>query len=132
LTEYFGSDVWLRVVLDLYKLERPTHARIVDWKTGRIYDDGGYESQLELYGVCALSTVNELETVTTALAFIDQGKVVGGTPKETFHRKNLDKMQATWTKRVGKVEVSKKFLPNPNSTCKYCPYQKQRGGPCKY
>lgn len=127
--EWFSKDAWLRCKIDLLHLRSARDWDVVDWKTGKLYDDGKYNDQLLLYCVAVLSGFETPDTVAASLIFVDAGRAVGG---EIVKRKGLRTAQKAWTKRVKKMLVDEQFVPNPGNYCTWCSYSRAKGGPCKF
>jgi hypothetical protein len=127
--EWFAHDAWLRCKLDLVHMRDARAWDVVDWKTGRVNEDGKYNDQLTLYCVAVLSAYPTPESVAASLIFVDAGLAVCG---EIVKRKDLKKQQKAWAKRVKPMLLDTTFAPNPSNACRWCPYSKSKGGPCKF
>ena len=130
---WFSPAAWLRIKVDLHHLEvkkngalRRTGVNIVDYKTGREYED--HRLQRSLYALGALLIYPDAERVTAAHWYLD-----GGTErKEEWTRADLDKLQAEWTRRTTAMLNDTTYAPRPSDKCRYCHFRRANGGPCVY
>jgi CRISPR/Cas system-associated exonuclease Cas4 (RecB family) len=115
---YFGSGVWLRGQVDFTKIlpDRVT-AIIVDWKDGKVKED---DTQLRINATLAFVHMPELETVRSALAFVNHQKTL---PAE-YTRSSLTEIWAELMPRVRAMETARhaqEFPPKPSGLCrKWC------------
>lgn len=122
---------WCRVVLDAH-LKTGKRARVIDYKTGKIYGDN--EEQLELYAISGFVHYPDVEFVDVELWYLDQPreanqKKPGANPKlKTYKRSDLAKLQKKWKTKVIPMLSDKKFPPRPGPKCKYCAYSERKGG----
>jgi hypothetical protein len=146
----YTKGAWARFKLDVLKihappkkkgLTQPPYGLVVDWKTGGIDKrtkmvrvDGKYDDQLEMYGVAVLSALSGIETAKIDLVFVDAaGRKDGVKDLGTVKRKDLAKLQKKWEKRVKPMLIDDVFSPRPSDYgCRYCPFEKAKGGPCPY
>lgn len=120
---------WLRVVLDAHYRASKTKAKVIDYKTGRIYGDNA--DQLELYALGGFAHYPEVEEIDTELWYLDQGLILpekGGT----FRRPQVVKLQRKWRERAAPMLLDRKFVPRPGEHCARCDYAARRGGPCEF
>lgn len=125
-TEWFGSDAWVRTTLDALVLEGD-RAVIIDYKTGKIRKEE-QEPQLELYAVVTLSRFPAVEEVASSLWYLDHGVAT----RKRYPRSDLPRLKKAWLARTKKMLSDERFDPKPSSMCRYCPFEKAKGGPCKY
>jgi hypothetical protein len=146
----FTKGAWARFKLDVLKIHGgkkvkglavPPYAKVVDWKTGGIDKrtkmvrvDGKYDDQLEQYATAVLSALTGIDYVKVDLVFVDAaGKKDGVKDLGTVKRKDLPKLQKKWEKRVKPMLTDDTFSPRPSDYgCRYCPFEKAKGGPCVY
>jgi hypothetical protein len=82
------NTAWLRLKADAVCHLDPTHAVVIDYKSGRRFgNEIKHARQLQLYAVCALLLYPELEQVTCELWYLDQNELADFT----MHRKQLKK-----------------------------------------
>lgn len=139
VVDKFTKGAWLRTKLDVLTID-DDNAEVIDWKsggidkrTGEIRAEKKYDDQLSIYATAVLSAFPKVKTVTAILAFIDgplgRNEVVSGG---TAHRRDLPKLQAKWAGRARGLLSDTIFAPRPSFTCRYCPYSKQKNGPCAF
>jgi hypothetical protein len=126
LTEWFGPQAWCRVVLDAHLAVNSKRARVIDFKTGKVYATN--EEQLELYALAGFAAYPAVATIDTELWYLDQGELV----KKTYARAGLPKLQKAWREKVIPLLSDRKFVPRPGDYCQWCAYSKRKGGPCKF
>lgn len=129
-TDWFGSDTWCRIKVDIQVIPEDRVIKIIDVKTGKVRDD--YENQLELYATGAL-LLYDVDKVICENWYVDQGEIRGGE-KEGFvyTPDDLEPLKAGWNKRVKKMLADTRFAPNPSDKCRWCHFRKANGGPCQY
>lgn len=132
VTSWFGKDAWGRFKLDIMQVVGKI-GRVLDWKTGKYKPDGEYADQLNAYSTAALSVTPTLESMTSALIFVEHTDVPVERPEGTVLRDNLKKQQDYWTERVAKMENDTVFAPRPSPfACRWCPYSRNNSGPCEF
>lgn len=100
---------------------------VIDHKTGKMRE--GYETQLSLYALGGMLTFPKVKTVSTQLWFLDQG----GQPTEKEYKSTqLTVLMQDWDKRTRPMLADTRFSPKPGNACRWCPYSKSKGGPCKF
>lgn len=134
LTGYMASDVWLRVKIDVVKVVKgpleTLRAKVIDWKSGKMRD--GYDDQLKLYGASVLATDSRIDRAEVLIGYIDHDKLVGGGKEHTYEASQLGELIEEWDERASRLERARRFMPNPSQSCRWCPYSKSKGGPCKF
>lgn len=123
--DWFGAAAWLRVKMDAAKLVKKV-AKVIDFKTGKQYDD--HRLQLELYALAAFLVFPAAEVVESNLWYTDLGK----EDPVTFKRGQLHTLQEAWLNRIATMMKDKRFAPRPGNHCSYCPFSNGKGGPCEY
>lgn len=124
-TSWFGSDTWVRIVVDAL-LIRKSHARAIDYKTGKI--KSSHEEQLDLYAIVLFQLYPQLETVTGELWYTDLGDLI----ELEYQRSELEELKAEWEEKVRPMLTDSTFKPTPNDGCRWCYFSKSKGGPCQY
>lgn len=116
--QYFDSEVFVRVVVDLLNVRDRT-AIIIDWKTGK--PKPGF-TQLELAAAVLSTHLPEIETFRMAYVWLKDRK----TPP-SFQVKTKAELLGVWNNllpKVAKIEQAIKtttFMAKPSGLCKYCP-----------
>lgn len=118
---WFDKSVWVRAVMDLVgrsNITEPTIQQqtmsIIDWKTGqyKINDD-----QLKLYNMVALHKWNQLESVTSALVFVDHKKI---SPPVTTLRIDVDPIIDEFSDRSEAIQIAVERDTWPAKKCWKC------------
>lgn len=127
---WFGDDVWMRLEWDAAVRYADKTADIVDFKTGKRYDDKN-DDQMELYALSAFIKYRSPE-VMTRLWYLDSGlEIVGpGGNKQPYKIEQAGALMSKWTERANKMLHATSFPPRPNKFCEYCPVSSRKGGPC--
>lgn len=119
-TDFFGSDVWFRGVIDVGVVGTKS-ATLLDWKTGKPKTDG---DQLKLFAAAGFSAFPYLEKVRTGYVWLAHNRL----DSDTFTREDLPGIWQEFTPRVirmVKALEQDKFLPKPSGLCKnWCPVPK--------
>lgn len=123
--DWFHQSVWLRVKMDAAALIKKV-ARVIDFKTGKPYDD--HKLQTELYAMAAFMVFPKAEVAETNLWYTDIGKE---DPK-TFTRDQLPELQEKWVDRTKPMLTDTRFAPKPGPHCSRCFDSKSKGGTCQY
>ena len=126
-TGWMSANVWMRNKLDVFALYADDTAEVIDWKSGKQYDE--HKDQLETYGLVALMWKRTISYVRTRMAYLDTGEE---TVYE-FTRDDLDALKAKWTDRANQMLGATEFPARPNSLCRFC-WRRQDGGDksCKF
>ncbi len=130
-TTWLAPDVWARFKIDVLVLSED-RGRVIDWKTGRYKPDGEYSDQLNAYSTAVLSTHPQLNEVTSCLLFVDHTDIPVERPEGTVKRDGLVWAQEYWNDRAAKMERDTIFEPRPSLACRWCPYTRNKNGPCEY
>lgn len=128
-TGWFAKDAWCRMKLDADVFgDDGVSIDLVDWKTGKMYDEN--KLQLEFYAAVIFALIAHIETVRVHLCYLDNGKEL----TETYTRaKHGQLLKAQWVGRAMAMLKDDEFAPRPNDKCKWCTWNKQSGkGLCRY
>jgi RecB family exonuclease len=127
------DKAWLRIKTDVCAdtLEPPT-VDIVDWKSGKQYDD--HRQQRSLYAMGGLQLVqlgalaggSKDTTLTAQHVYIDTGQAA----TETYKMKQLPALKREWMARIEQMMSDTVYTPKPGSACRWCKFGKSKGGPC--
>lgn len=127
-----GEERWYKGILDVKVLQRvrpgeePTGAEVIDWKTGKIYPD--HDDQKSLYSLAVFAEHPSVQRVWARHIYVDLGK----EREKIFDRQQMHELRDAWNARVAKLEAEQEFIPKPNFMCRYCPFSKDKGGPCRF
>lgn len=114
---------WLECKLDALVLYADNTADVIDYKTGKIYDN--HAAQMRLYAA-AVRAVYNVDAVGTHLVYLDQGETVRDMHKGV----HLDAMLPAFTSRANKMLNDTRFGATRGRHCNWCDYNKSKGGPC--
>lgn len=126
---YFANDVWVRMIGDAVRIDKPFTDRhgnrfrlalVVDWKTGKILED---PVQLMLMAQALFSTYPDLTHVRSEYVWLKDDC----TTPELFTRQEVAEQ---WTKLMPRIATLEKaamtqsYPPKPGRLCKnWCPVQ---------
>lgn len=121
------DQTWLRIKMDACWFLEPSHAILIDYKTGkRVNNEVKHNDQLNLYQLGAFLKYPELERVTCELYYIDQDEV---PPPRKFTRKQGMKFLKGFNERMLAMTQATEFPPRPSvHHCMFCPYKTGRLG----
>jgi RecB family exonuclease len=129
------SRAWLRVKCDAIKaaLKPKPVVEIIDWKTGKQYDD--HRQQRSLYGMAGLQLVKlgHLNGGNLATQVIAQHIYTdtGLTATEEYDMNDLAPLKKEWEARTAGMLKDTKFRAAPGPlACRFCKFGKSKGGPC--
>lgn len=119
-TTFFGSDVWVRGVLDVC-ISRESEAIILDYKTGKRKVDA---DQLKLFAGAALSLWPYVSKVKTGYIWLQTGQI----DQQEFKPEDRAEIFQDFAHRVHRMEQSEKsgdWPAKPSGLCKaWCPVGK--------
>ena len=125
LKDWFGKNTWLRVKMDASYIE-DTHGYAIDFKSGK-YRIPSIE-QVELYAIALHARNPELTVVTAEMWYLDTGDVY----KKSYSAQQLKLLRGKYERYVEPIYADESWTPTPSNECRWCPYTKTKGGPCKY
>lgn len=127
-TGWDSEDRWYKGILDLKAIESPqaTEATVIDWKTGKIYDD--HDDQKTIYSLAVFAEHPSVQRVRAVHVYLDLGK----NREKVFSRDEVHQLRLAWEQRVERMDNDHDYIPNPSFKCRYCPYAKDKGGPCRF
>lgn len=126
VTGWFGSDTWFRSKLDAGVVYGDGTVDVIDLKTGKPYKD--HAQQAELYAISIFRRYPETSHVTVRFWYIDTGE----ESVFRFSRDMIPPLLKAWTARAERMLNDRLFPPKPGQHCRWCPFAKAKGGPCKY
>jgi hypothetical protein len=119
------DNAWIKSIIDLHYVDGPV-LYVKDYKSGQMYED--HRTQLELYGIMGLLKYPEVKRVETSAIYMDTGhEGMDGT----IIRAMLPSLVKKWDDDAKKMYADEVYEPKPGN-CKWCPYAKNKGGPCLY
>jgi len=119
---WMSQDAWCRVKLDAHVKVSKTHARVIDYKTGRIYgNEVKHTEQGQLYQLATFLRFPDLETIDVEFWYIDHGPELD--MRTTYTREQGTKYFDKFHTRGATLTDCDEFKPNPNVySCRWCPY----------
>lgn len=130
---WFAKDAWIRMKVDAL-LERlaPPLINIIDYKTGKVYDDHKQQRSLYALGGLQLVQIGQLARGMRHTELIAEHLYTdtGQHAKEVFHLKDLPKLKREWEKRTEQMLRDTDYKPVTGNHCRWCEYRKSNGGPC--
>lgn len=127
----FKPPVWGRAKIDVFVHFDPTHAAVIDWKSGKkMGNEVAHIQQGQSYMLHAFTRFPELETVETRFVYTDEGKEL----IKTYQREQAGRYLERFTERALKMTDATQFPPKPNiHNCRWCPFGPNVGtGACVY
>jgi hypothetical protein len=126
LDDPFHPAVWLRMKLDV-RVDTPKANIVADWKTGKP-NPAKDQDQMDLYAATELQPGDDRE-LQVELIYTDrpEDSVVG-----VYEPDEVAGLRADWVRRVKPMLMDKRFEPKPGNHCSFCPFSKDKGGPCAY
>lgn len=145
LTDKFDKRTWFRGKLDvLIGLGKPEQ-QVDDWKSGSVDSKTGkikhyefasplekYKKQLLLYGAAVVSAFPFVKRVLPRLIFTDVTKGSPFVKDKPIEAADVPKIRAQFEKEIGPMMKDTEFNPRPGFYCRWCPYEKGKGGPCRF
>ena len=115
------KTAWLRLKLDAMVMIDPTHAIVIDYKTGKKWNNEvKHAEQLQLYQLVTFLRYPKLEKVTAELWYLDQDEVTS----VTFTRAQGLRFKDGFNRRGIAALSQIAYPPNPNiHSCRWCPYK---------
>lgn len=125
-TDFKAENAWCRAKTDATFWRSDGALGIVDYKTGKIYDD--HKIQLQLYALGGFIMEPKAKVIVAQDWYLDQDAM----KEETFARAQMHELLAQWNKRVQPMLTDTIFPMKPGPFCKGCHFRKENGGPCDF
>ena len=134
LADPFSKAAHFRVKTDASLLFNGA-AYVFDWKTGKIRA-GDYQDAVRLYGITSLLRAPaNIKVAYLELWYVDAGKILPKAGEEDTMcviRKDIPRLQADYTRRVGRLYNERDWPAEVGAHCRWCPYSKYKSGPCTH
>jgi RecB family exonuclease len=127
---WFGSNTWFRSVLDVSLVYGDDTGDVIDFKTGKPYPQDTAK-QAELYAISMARRFSALTHVTVRFWYLDPAQR-GAEAVYRFSREQAESAIPKWEKKAERMLSDEIMAPRPGEHCKWCPFAKTKGGPCKY
>lgn len=120
---------WLRMKLDASVMLSPTHAVVIDFKTGKKFgNELKHAEQLQLYALAMVLRNERITKVTAELWYLD----VDDITTLTVSREQALRYLRVFDRRGQRMTSTTSFKANPNEySCRWCPYGPRGTGHCK-
>lgn len=125
-TGWFAKDCWFRQKLDVAVLYEDMVVEGIDWKTGKKYDDG--LEQIELQALSIFRHFKPATHVLMRLSYLDSGDDVYAE----FPKADEDALMRKWEAKAAPMFADTEFLPRPNDKCHFCEFSRNKGGQCRF
>lgn len=126
LKDWFQKTTWLRSKMDAKALAEPMLLEVVDFKTGKYRVPS--DEQIEMYAIVGLSQHPEVKQARAEFWFIDLDDVY----TKVYTTEELIALRKKYEDLAANIYATEVWGESPSRECKWCPYSKSRGGPCKY
>ncbi len=123
------EDHWLICIIDLSFVDNDKWATVIDYKSGKRYDN--HIDQIELYNLAVLGQYPEVERVEGKCYYLDEDPGGWGKPVYTT-RESFDETCKRWEERLQMMEADTECAPRAGYYCRWCDYRKSSGGPCQF
>jgi len=127
---WLERETWGRIKLDAIVHETETSARVIDYKTGKMFGNEISHSQQALtYAIGSFFRYPDLQHVQTELWYLDHGEIT----KQAYTRDEAMIFMPKLHERAIVMTTATKFPPNPsNYNCKWCSYKKGDDPVCQH
>lgn len=113
--DWFGKDIMYRAIVDLLHINN-NQALIADYKTGKAAPYTDNRGQLHLSAAFVFELYPEVETITSALLFLEHKQ----TNKYLFTREMHAANKAAWELEAIAINEETEFAPKKNEYCHSC------------
>lgn len=130
------KNCWLRIKVDFCGVveqlrNKPGSVEIIDYKSGKVYEDHKQQRSLYALGGLQLVQIGELKAgkaaeVTAAHYYTDTGM----TATQEFAMDELPDLMKEWEARVAPMMSDTRYQIQEGHHCKWCRFRKSNGGPC--
>lgn len=123
-------ETWARIKLDAIVHETDTSARVIDYKTGKMFGNEISHSQQALtYAIGSFFRYPDLQFVQTELWYLDHGE----TTIQAYTRDEAMIFVPKLQERALAMTTATSFPPNPsNYNCKWCSYKNGEEPVCQH
>jgi len=125
LPNWFHKDTWLRAKMDARYKEGSTLV-VVDFKTGKFRVPS--TDQIELYAVVGHAIEPNVKHVVAQFWFTDGDM----THEQTYTAEELLELRKKYEGLFAPMYTEAAWNPEPSQECRWCPYSKTKGGPCRF
>jgi CRISPR/Cas system-associated exonuclease Cas4 (RecB family) len=126
VTGYFSDADYIRAKVDAMTT-KGDKCKVIDFKTGQVRSASPL--QVRFYGMLALIREPKLNVAQLELWFVEQGQIM---PFEPVKRSEVLAIKTDFQRRFKAIEDERAWKPTPGDACRFCPFTKHKGGPCRY
>ena len=127
------AGAWLRIKVDVcHEQKAPPLVHIVDWKTGRAYEEHKQQRSLYALGGLQLVDLGLLADGNKDVKVIAEHLYTDTTQSATeeFTMKDLKPLKREWGSRIKQMMTDTRYPAKTGYHCRYCKFRKSAGGPC--
>jgi len=127
---WLEPETWGRIKLDALVHDSPTSARVIDYKTGRMFgNEISHAQQALTYAIGSFFKFPDLQHVQTELWYLDHGEIT----KQAYTREEAMIFMPKLHERAVTMTTTTKFDPNPSKmNCRWCSYGKGEYPVCQH
>ena len=127
---WMQKETWARIKLDALVNETETSARVIDYKTGKIYgNEIPHSQQCLLYAIATFMRYPHIEFVQTELWYLDHGEIT----KKQFTREEAMHFAPGFHSRAIKMTTETEFEPTPSKdSCRWCSFKDGDEPQCRW
>lgn len=120
-TEYYGKSTWNRMKLDVLVQESETSGKVVDYKTGRKFNNEfKHAQQGQLYALGTFLRMPEMQYLEVEFWYLDHGEKL----EKNYTRDQAMMFLPMWTSRATKLTTCTDFIPKPSKpNCRWCAFK---------
>lgn len=136
----YTKNAWARVKLDVLVLKTKI-AEVLDWKSGNIDKSKGeirekpeYHDSMRAYQLVVLAVYPKIQEVKARMVFLDAPPKLAEPFKDmaVLRRRDLEATKRAWEAKMQPMLNDTIFAPRPGYYCTWCPFSKDKGGPCSH
>lgn len=113
--DWFAKDIMFRAIIDVLHIKDGV-ATIIDWKTGKEAKYTDNRGQLHLSAAFVFELFPDVQTITSALAFLEHKK----SHKYSFARETHAKNRVAWMIEYELINAEDEYAPKKNQYCHWC------------
>jgi PD-(D/E)XK nuclease superfamily len=127
LPDWFGPQTWLRVKMDArFTDDQGQTFEVIDFKSGKYRVPS--PDQVEVYAIAGLSCYPAATKARASFWFID----ADDTYTKEYTKEELIALRPKYERETEVMYGTTVWPEEPSRECKWCPYTKSKGGPCRY
>jgi RecB family exonuclease len=120
-----SHPMWLRAKIDAHYQYSKGSLAVIDFKTGKVYNSN-FE-QVELYALLGFAKFDDVDTISAELWYFDSDEPY----EKTYSRSQAPKLARKWEGRARPLLEATSYPEKVNRFCNWCPFNPNKGGPCK-